>query len=225
MTKREVIVTADGSTTLVDPELNETYHSRHGAVTESDHVFIRNGLNKLIEDGKNQIRLLEIGFGTGLNALLTINRLTPDLELHYTTLEPFPIEPEIVDQLSFPGVEWNIDLKQVLDNLHSASWNISEEIVKGFTLHKIDEPLMSWQPADTGYDLIYFDAFAPSKQPDLWEEEVFAKLYALSSKGAILVTYCAQGQFRRHLRSAGFTVEVLEGPPGKREMTRATKPF
>lgn len=226
--KIEVRTTADGSPTLYVPALNEHYHSHHGAAQESRHVFIAAGLQPLLEAGLGQpdrppLRLLEVGLGTGLNALLTLGAAqAAGAAVTYDGYETVPLPSATVAALA---PQWATEpaLGQAFDHLHTAPWNEEFSLVPGFTLTKIQVQLQAAALPTGYYDLIYFDAFAPEKQPELWTEDVFAKLYAAAAAGAVLVSYCAQGQFRRNLRAAGWFTEKLPGPPGKREMTRARK--
>jgi tRNA U34 5-methylaminomethyl-2-thiouridine-forming methyltransferase MnmC len=224
--KIEVRTTADGSPTLYVPALNEHYHSHHGAAQESRHVFIEAGLRPLLAAGLGQqqpLRLLEVGLGTGLNALLTMEAAqAAGAALTYDGYETVPLPPATVAALA---PQWAAEptLGQAFDHLHTAPWNEEFSLAPGFTLTKIQVQLQAAALPTGYYDLIYFDAFAPEKQPELWTEDVFAKLYAAAAPGAVLVSYCAQGQFRRNLRAAGWLTEKLPGPPGKREMTRARK--
>lgn len=205
----KIIVTSDGSNSLLNTELDETYHSRHGAVQESVHVFINNGLDKI---QGNEISILEIGFGTGLNALLTA---LSDKKISYTSLEAFPLDKEVFDSL-------NYEPKNLLQQLHSAVWDEWVQVNPNFTLKKIHTTLQEVSLTDK-YDLIYFDAFAPSKQPEMWELPILKKVCDTLTPGGIFVTYCAKGQLKRDLKSLGMEVETLPGPPGKKEMVRGTK--
>ncbi|TVT40749.1 tRNA (5-methylaminomethyl-2-thiouridine)(34)-methyltransferase MnmD [Hymenobacter setariae] len=226
----EVRTTADGSPTLYVPALNEHYHSHHGAAQESRHVFIAAGLQPLLAAGLGQpdegpVCILEIGLGTGLNALLTIEAaVEAQAIIDYDGYETNPLPLAIVAALA-PQWDNNNFLKAAFEQLHTAPWGWDESFqfdeVRRMT--KIQQPIQNADLPINRYNLIYFDAFAPEKQPELWTEDVFAKLYAAAAPGAVLVSYCAQGQFRRNLRAAGWLTEKLPGPPGKREMTRARK--
>ncbi len=221
----EIRQTKDGSNTLYVPELNEHYHSVHGALQESLHVFIKYGLEDMITS-KKDIKILEIGFGTGLNAILTYPfALAKKAFIQYDTLEKFPLEKEVVDQLQFDKIIDNPELHEVYQNMHQAPWNKPVDLIPYFTLQKMHETLEEFIAPQSYYDLVYFDAFAPEKQPELWSEEMFVKLFNATRPGGVLVTYCAKGSFKRSLKAAGFIVEALPGPPGKREMTRGTKPL
>jgi tRNA U34 5-methylaminomethyl-2-thiouridine-forming methyltransferase MnmC len=231
--KIEVRTTGDGSPTLYVPALDEHYHSHHGAAQESRHVFIEAGLAPLLAAGLGQnglLRVLEVGLGTGLNALLTLEAAQATGALiEYDGYETFPLPAAAVAALASQWTDNNaadtrFTFSIAFKQLHAAPWGSVVEIDETLFLTKIQQPV---QQADLGadlYNLIYFDAFAPEKQPELWTEDVFARLYAAAAPGAVLVSYCAQGQFRRNLRAAGWLTEKLPGPPGKREMTRARKP-
>jgi tRNA U34 5-methylaminomethyl-2-thiouridine-forming methyltransferase MnmC len=227
--KIEVRTTADGSPTLYVPALDEHYHSRHGAAQESRHVFIAAGLAPLLaarlgHPDQPPLRLLEIGLGTGLNALLTLEEArVARVAIAYDGYETVPLPADAVAALA---PQWQADAlaSQAFAQLHAAPWGEPLALLPGFSLTKILAEVQSADLPASYYDLIYFDAFAPEKQPELWTEDIFAKLYAAAAPGAVLVSYCAQGQFRRNLRAAGWLTEKLPGPPGKREMTRARKP-
>ncbi len=226
--KVEVRTTADGSPTLYVPALNEHYHSHHGAAQESRHVFIAAGLMPLLDAGLGQpgqppLRLLEVGLGTALNALLTLEAAQASgAAITYDGYETLPLPPVTVAALAS---QWDSmpALSQAFYQLHAAPWGEAVALAPGFSLTKIQAPVQTAALPAEQYNLFYFDAFAPEKQPELWTEEVFARLYAAAAPGAVLVSYCAQGQFRRNLRAAGWLTEKLPGPPGKREMTRARK--
>ncbi|KAA9340295.1 tRNA (5-methylaminomethyl-2-thiouridine)(34)-methyltransferase MnmD [Adhaeribacter soli] len=222
--KVEVKQTNDGSHTLYVPALNEHYHSVHGALQEALHVFIKHGLEPVLANATTPINLLEIGFGTGLNAILTLQAfLTQKHSVLYDTLEKYPLPEEVIAQLQFENFILNPELLAYFRKLHAAPWNTEAAIRPNFTLQKLHADLENFAlPANT-YDLVYFDAFAPEKQPELWTDEIFAKIGQALKPGGVLVSYCAKGSFKRSLKAAGLTVEALPGPPGKREMTRARK--
>ena len=231
--KRELQLTADGSHTLFIPEMDEHYHSVNGAVQESRHVFIEAGLHHL---ERKEIVVLEIGFGTGLNALLTLEAAEQEKRpVHYTGIELYPLTWEEVDALGYSD-------NPLFKQLHTAPWEEDVKISPYFTLRKIqadansDKVLVISDKHDTTHsslitntlslnpDLVYFDAFAPEKQPEMWNEQLFHSLYVSMNTGGILTTYCAKGVIRRMLQAVGFLVERLPGPPGgKREILRATK--
>lgn len=227
--KVEVRVTGDGSVTLYVPALDEHYHSHHGARQESEHVFIRAGLAPLLDAGLGQpcarpLHLLEVGLGTGLNALLTLRYAhAAGAAVAYDGLETQLLPAAIVAALAPEWARRTAEDSAVFLRLHAAPWDEMQPLAPSFFLTKMQQGLESATLHAAYYNLIYFDAFAPEKQPELWTEAVFAKLYAAAAPGAVLVSYCAQGQFRRNLRAAGWRTEKLPGPPGKREMTRARK--
>ncbi|MDR3142419.1 MAG: tRNA (5-methylaminomethyl-2-thiouridine)(34)-methyltransferase MnmD [Tannerellaceae bacterium] len=208
-------LTADGSHTLFIPGMDEHYHSINGAIQESYHVFIKAGLLQM----KNNVRILEIGFGTGLNAFLTL--LHTGIPVEYYTIELYPLPLEIIRSLNYgkilcPGKE------ELFLSLHTAAWDTPVKISSLFTLHKIrGDSNTRTLPGNTG--LVYFDAFAPGKQPEMWNQAIFNKLYQSMIHNGILATYCAKGSVRRMMQEAGYSVERIPGPPGKREMLRATK--
>lgn len=216
-----IITTGDGSHSLYHEELHETYHSTHGALRESEHVFIEAGFNRINVD-KKQIQLLEIGFGTGLNAWLTAKSSEKNgIMVNYFSLEPFPISSQVYHSLSFG--ETTAAEQNLLQQLHESPWEIETPIHPYFNLHKSTTRLQTFE-TDIKFDLIYYDAFGPPAQPEMWTKELLQKISNMMNSGGILVTYCAKGQVRRDLQSSGLTVERLPGPPGKREMLRAIKP-
>lgn len=227
--KRIIERTEDGSATLFVPELNEHYHSVKGARTESQHIFIDMGLRACAD---SQPRVLEIGFGTGLNALLTLEAAEQEQRpVHYTGIELYPLDWEEVNTLGYSD-------NPLFKKLHTAPWEEEIKISPNFTLRKIkgdanvvisDERLVintHLSPITIPLlpNIVYFDAFAPEKQPEMWSEQLFRSLYVHMNTGGILTTYCAKGMIRRLLQTVGFRVERLPGPPGgKREILRATK--
>jgi tRNA U34 5-methylaminomethyl-2-thiouridine-forming methyltransferase MnmC len=222
MSDVKIILTADGSHSLLNTTLNETYHSVHGAVQESNHVFIKNGLEFFCHRSTPAlIDIFEMGFGTGLNAWLTAKYGTQvNRHINYTSLELFPLPEEIWRQLNYAGRD---DSRLLFDQLHQAPWTKKTLIQPNFSLHKINAALTDVSFEDASFDLVYFDAFAPSKQPDLWHFSVLEKIVLTLRSGGIFVTYCAKGQLKRDLKSIGLSVETLPGPPGKKEMVRALK--
>lgn len=217
MSSLKIITTQDGSHSLLNEQLNETYHSVHGAIQESLHVFIKHGL-VFVSQRKSSIHILEVGFGTGLNALLTLQHSATSIQ--YTTLEAFPVEENIWMKLNYVESE---DSKKQFEQLHRARWNETENISSNFVLRKLHTTLQQVELELNQYDLIYFDAFAPNKQPEMWELPVLQKIANAMKSGGLFVTYCAKGQLKRDLKNAGLTVETLQGPPGKREMVRGVK--
>lgn len=213
----EIITTKDQSKSLYHTELDETYHSRHGAVQESEHIFIKHGL--LASPLKN-LKILEFGFGTGLNCLLTLIHGN-DKTIQYTSIEKYPISVDTALELDYTNqlaIENN--LVQVI---HEATWNKTHIIRNNFTIHKIQSDFRSALLETMEYDLVYFDAFSPNSQPELWSEEIFSKVFRSMKLNSSLTTYCCKGEIRRRLEKTGFTVEKLPGPPGKREFIRARK--
>lgn len=215
-----IIDSADGSHTILSETYGVTYHSRHGAITETEHVFIQMGLHWKAQE-KNEISVLEVGFGTGLNAFMSL--LEAERQgwiIHYQSLETHPVSMEQVAVLNYPDMLQVPERASDFIQLHSLEWNRPHALSRHFLLEKTLAPLQDFQPERT-FDVIFFDAFAPQAQPEMWEEGIFEKLAKAMNPGGGLVTYCAQGEFRRRLRRAGFSTERLPGPPGKREMTRA----
>lgn len=222
--RTEIRETKDGSTTLYVPELNEHYHSINGALQESLHVFIQAGLEHVLE-GQSQVRLLEVGFGTGLNALLSLQHILHQQKtVQYTTLEKYPLSWDLVAAMHFEKFIQDPALMLYLPQLHKAPWEEAVALLPNFELKKHQAALESHPLPAQYYHLIYFDAFAPEKQPELWTDEIFQCLYESLQPGGVLVSYCAKGSFKRSLKAAGFTLEALPGPAGKREMTRARRP-
>lgn len=218
----KIILTEDGSHSLFSEDFNETYHSFHGAVQESNHVFLKEGLSFLEE--RDEIRVFEVGFGTGLNALLSACWASKEnKKIVYDSVEAYPVGKEIIDKLNYPGI---IDCSQSIEwfkALHQASWDQLHELNHYFKFRKIQSKLQAVS-FEKKYDIIFFDAFAPNKQADMWELNIIQNMFNLLNAGGVLVTYCAKGQFKRDLNTAGFQVASLSGPPGKKEMVRALKP-
>ena len=213
-----LVITEDGSHTLYNDQFGEHYHSTHGAIQESMHVFISSGLR---QHTKKELRILEIGFGTGLNAFLScIESIKGDLSIRYTAIELYPLRLEEVVEINYSNI---LGYSAEFKILHESPWENQIQITPSFNLHKkkVDLELVNLQES---YDLIFFDAFSPEVQPELWTESVFKKLASTSSPGAILTTYSAKGVVRRTLEGVGYMVERIPGPPGKREILRATWP-
>jgi len=217
--KPKLVESWDGSHTLRVESLNEYYHSHKGALRESQHVFLQMGLHELME--RQRIRILEVGFGTGLNALLTA--LSDGPEIHYLTLETYPLSMELVEQLNYPDLVQDPRASTLFKQLHESPWEESVSLTDRFTLKKRKCPIQDLRDIEK-VDLVYYDAFAPHAQPELWEPSIWTQLFDQMNSDGYLVTYCAKGQVRRDMIAAGFEVERLEGPPGKREMLRAKKP-
>ena len=222
--ERSIIITKDGSHTIAIPEMQVAYHSHHGAIQESMHVFIMAGLQAIAPREDHVTRILEMGFGTGLNALLTLAETERSQQrIHYTTVEKFPLSITDVAGLNYCQQLNRPDLQTVFEKIHECEWETDRHINKRFTLKKYRTSLtefMLQQPVH----LVYFDAFAPTAQPELWTPEIFERVFGWMEPGGILVTYCSKGDVRRAMQAAGLRVEKLVGPPGKREMVRATKP-
>jgi tRNA U34 5-methylaminomethyl-2-thiouridine-forming methyltransferase MnmC len=228
MQNLKVIDTGDGSHTLLNLEMDETYHSRHGALRESKHVFIRQGLDYLLSSQPDlqSIRIFEMGLGTGLNLILTIAHAlrNPDKTYHYTTLEAFPLKQEIISELNYGELLESEQLKNIFQQVHTLAWEQEQEVLPNFSLTKRIQTLENYTMPDNNCDLVYYDAFAPNKQPELWSFEILKKVCGFLSAGGVFVTYSAKGQLKRDLRSLGLLVETLPGPPGKAEMVRASNP-
>ncbi|MFZ4786380.1 MAG: tRNA (5-methylaminomethyl-2-thiouridine)(34)-methyltransferase MnmD [Flavobacteriales bacterium] len=218
----DIILTGDGSHSLYNEELNETYHSRHGALRESRYVFIDQGL-ALVDPFTDPIRILEVGFGTGMNAVLTANFASEHhRHIQFSTLETLPLDTSITDQINVAKTigENNSELFKAL---HAAPWEQLTSIEPYFSIHKRETSLQNAELEAAYYDIIFYDAFGPQAQPEMWTRELFEKLYASLKPEGIFVTYCAKGQVRRDLQDIGFSMTRLPGPPGKREMLRGLK--
>jgi tRNA U34 5-methylaminomethyl-2-thiouridine-forming methyltransferase MnmC len=220
--KREFFTTGDGSVTIHLPEWNEQYHSKHGAIAEAIHVFIKTGLhNWLDQNSEKEVSILEIGFGTGLNTFLTLLEASrKNLQIKYTAIEAYPVLLSEIKQLNYVEL---LDASEFdFLKLHQVEWETFSEIHSSFQLKKQNKFFSEIEDEEI-YDLIYFDAFGARVQPELWTEEIFKKMISALIPGGILVTYAAKGSVRRAMQAVGFTVERLPGPPGKREMLRARK--
>ncbi len=220
--KREFLTTADGSVTIHLPEWNEQYHSKHGAIAEAQHVFIKTGLHYFVSRyGDEPVSILEIGFGTGLNAFLTsLEAERKNLQVEYTGIEAYPVEVSEVLKLNYP--QMLRASKKYFLKLHETKWETMSKITSNFRLAK-RKLFFSEIEYTNAFNIIYFDAFGARVQPDLWTEEIFRKMFNALNNNGILVTYSAKGSVRRAMQAVGFTVERLPGPPGKREMLRAVK--
>ncbi|MAO08870.1 MAG: SAM-dependent methyltransferase [Alteromonas sp.] len=220
--KREFFTTGDGSVTIHLPEWNEQYHSKHGAINEAVHVFIESGLQYFLQQRSiKNISILEIGFGTGLNALLTqIFSEEKQLSVHYTGVEAYPVALCEASKLNYPKLLNTPEAKFL--KLHEAIWHKPASLSENFYLTKREQFFSEIEDKEC-FHLIYFDAFGARVQPELWTETIFSKMYRALKKNGVLVTYSAKGSVRRALQSVGFNVERLPGPPGKREMLRAIK--
>lgn len=220
--RREIKLTEDGSKTLHIPEWNENYHSTHGAVQEAKHVFLKHGLAEKMN--QDEVRIFEVGFGTGLNAILTFEfSYGQDFNVFYDSIEAYPITNEEIQELDYESLFSDEEIKRIYKLMHSVSWDEKQKISDTFYLKKIHQKLENYSFEPESYDIIYFDAFGPRVQEGMWSKEHFEKLYQGLKPGGIFVTYCAKGQVKRDLKAVGFFVESLPGPPGKREMTRGRK--
>jgi tRNA U34 5-methylaminomethyl-2-thiouridine-forming methyltransferase MnmC len=217
----QIIETSDGSHSLYLPDLDETYHSRHGAIQESTHVFMAHGFRPILKQ-KNEINILEVGFGTGLNAILTLKELGgTEASVFYHSIEKHPLSLEIIQKLNYPILN-QLVTPDLFNQMHKTDWQRWEPITPHFSLFKDSCDLMDINLNDWA-DIVYFDAFGPRVQPEMWELDHLTKVSQALRVGGVFVTYCAQGQFKRTLRDLNFKIEILPGPPGKREMTRAVK--
>jgi len=216
----EVVLTSDFSSSVYSENFDALYHSKHGAIQESKHVFLSMGYDFFIKETCQQsIKILEIGFGTGLNAFLTLLESDKrNVFCDFTTLEAYPISQKIQNQLNYGE---KLGEKQLFQRIHSIEWGHATPLTSRFKLLKIKTLFEKYQ-SDEIFDVIYFDAFAPNTQEHLWEEEMMKKMFSVTKNGSILVTYCAKGKVRRTLEHVGFKVDRIPGPPGKREMIRAT---
>ena len=224
MSDVSVIQSGDGSDSVFSSLFNSSYHSRYGAVTESKCIFIDAGLDYFIKTRTPEttqiIKIFEMGFGTGLNAFLTyIYAFQRHIIVSYTTVEAYPLPIELVDTLNYSEL---MGFKDVFKSLHKSLWNHEISLNEHFKFTKIFSTLETYE-VNENFDIIYFDAFGPQSQPELWSDDVLNKMYRMLVSGGILTSFCAKGSFKRSLKSAGFTVESMPGPPGKREITRAMK--
>lgn len=222
--KRELLKTADGSMTIFLPEINEHYHSKHGALQEAQHVFINKGYHFFTEtNNKELINIMEIGFGTGLNCLLTfLEAAIKNINVNYTAVEAYPVAEQEWRAMKYDELILKDTNSQIFEKIHEASWDSAKQITDSFMLNKQKIKFEEITEIEK-FDLIYFDAFGPRVQPELWTENIFEIMYKSLKKEGVLVTYSAKGSVRRAMQSVGFSVERLEGPPGKREMLRSIK--
>ncbi|OXB25138.1 SAM-dependent methyltransferase [Flavobacterium tructae] len=218
--KREIIKTLDGSTTIHLQEWNESYHSKHGAIQEAKHVFIKNGLSLF---DAAPVSILEIGFGTGLNAFITfLESMQKQQQIDYVGVEAYPVDAKEVLEMNYVAELEAENYKDVFEKMHECEWNQKEVISADFMLTKRKQFFDEIDDFEI-FDLIYFDAFGYRVQPELWSTEIFRKMYQSLKPNGVLVTYAARGVVKRSMIEVGFTVEKLAGPPGKREMFRAFK--
>ena len=220
--EKEIITTSDGSHSIYLPKMNEHYHSKHGAIAESQHIFIHHGLLELAKQ-VDKVKIFEVGMGTGLNVLTTFQAaMQHDLEVEYDAIEAFPPEWDLISQLNYIE-QLKVDQK-LFQLIHQSEPEIKTWLSSKFSLVKFHENLEAFQLKSNYYDLIYFDAFAPEKQNEMWTEAIFEALFNALKEGGALVTYCVKGEIKRRLKGIGFQIEKLPGPKGgKREMLRARK--
>ncbi|MBM7072687.1 tRNA (5-methylaminomethyl-2-thiouridine)(34)-methyltransferase MnmD [Shewanella sp. 202IG2-18] len=227
MSKVELLLTKDGSHTVYNNKLDESYHAYNGALTESEFVYIENGFRYFLASKQTQshtlIRILEFGFGTGLNTVLTLKEsIQSGIHIDYVSTEPCPLPFDIIDSLNH-GKIFNNELNVYFSKIHQAQWNTEEQLTSSFRLHKVKSKLEDLPETTSPFDIIFYDAFAPSKQPDAWHIKTLQKCKSLLKDDGLIVTYCANGQFKRDLKSLGFKLDQIEGPMGRKEMTRAWK--
>ncbi|WP_147678567.1 tRNA (5-methylaminomethyl-2-thiouridine)(34)-methyltransferase MnmD [Algibacter pacificus] len=224
--KREVVITADGSSTIHLPDWDEQYHSKHGAIQEAYHVFIKHGLHYFYSENiksDKALSILEIGFGTGLNAFITLLEAEKlNLKIDYVGVEAYPVSTEEIRLLNYINELKAEANESVFKRLHEVAWNRKQEITTFFSIEK-QQKFFAEIEDEAVFNLIYFDAFGARVQPELWTEPIFKSMYKALKPNGVLVTYAAKGSVRRAMQAVGFTVERLEGPPGKREMLRGSK--
>ena len=218
--KREIIITNDGSTTIHIPDWNENYHSTHGAIQEAKHVFIKNGLD--LFHNQNSISILEIGFGTGLNAFITFLETLNKEEVNYEGVEAYPVALDEVKQMNYVSELQANQYQEIFDKMHTCDWESKQIIAENFLLTKRKQFFQDIEDKSK-YNLIYFDAFGFPLQPELWSETIFKKMYDALLPNGVLVTYACRSVIKNAMLSVGFSIEKLPGAPGKREMLRATK--
>ena len=218
--KKEIILTRDGSSSIFLPELNETYHSRFGAIQEAKHVFIKNGLSFFND---KSVSILEIGFGTGLNAFITfLETLETHQNINYVGVEAYPVAIEIIENLNYVSALNATAYQSIFDEMHLSDWESVNRIATHLNLTKRKQKFEEISDSNT-FNLIYFDAFGFDVQPELWSEAIFQKMYEALLPNGVLVTYACRTSIKKAMINAGFKVEKLQGAPGKREMLRAFK--
>lgn len=224
MKEKQFLITEDGSHTLYIPELKETYHSIHGAIQESNYVYLEMGLNFFVgKEHKKNIKIFEVGFGTGLNALLVaIYAESNHINVQYESLDAFPLLSSEIIKLNYTDLIKHLQVAELFHKIHESPWDKWMEISPRFLLQKVSNTLQDYE-AQRQFDVCFYDAFAPSKQPEMWELAMLKKVWGLLGINGVFVTYCAKGQLKRNLKEIGFAVDSLPGPPGKFEMVRATK--
>lgn len=219
--EKKVILTGDGSKTIYLTEWNESYHSKHGALNEAQHVFINHGLAHF---EKNELVVFELGFGTGLNAILAYRfAVKNNVRINYVGIEAYPVSIEMLNVLNYSNL-LTVNENVIFTKMHEAEWEREVIFSELFTFRKVMQKIEDFREEKGVFDVIFFDAFGPRTQAHLWKPDILKKMIEMLRKNGVLTTYCAQGQFRRDLKSVGFTVVKLPGPPGKREMTKGIKP-
>lgn len=219
--QQEIFLTGDGSHSIRVPQLNVSYHSRHGAMAESDHIFIRSGFNLLLN--QKNIAVFEMGFGTGLNAMLTFIA-AGNRTVYYEAVEQYPVDVKTAHGLNYTEILNRSDLHPVFMKMHGNAWNEPLNVSSDFILHKRIGSIIDMNLVGS-FDIIYFDAFDPVTQPELWTVAIFRKLFAVLRPGGMLLTYCSKSIVRKAMQEAGFIVEKIAGPKGKREIVRAFSPL
>ena len=217
--KKHLVTTADGSSSIYIPEMDEHYHSSNGAIQEALHVFLKNGIKRF--EAKD-LTIFELGFGTGLNALISMIHSSSSRKVNYHSIEAYPVESELIKGINYCQIIGD-KYQESFSLLHSCDWENVHQITSDFSFKKIHSKIEDYQLQENYYDIIFYDAFGPKAQSEMWEIDILEKMYAGLKKGGELVTYCAQGQFKRNLKAIGFEVIALPGPPGKREMTIGVK--
>jgi tRNA U34 5-methylaminomethyl-2-thiouridine-forming methyltransferase MnmC len=221
--ERKIIITEDGSNSIYAKELDEHYHSVHGAVQESRHIFIRSGLHAAALKF-NDLNILEVGFGTGLNALLTqVDPIVDGRKVNYVALEPYPLPVKLAANLNYCSTLEYTSFEEQFLLMHNCHSGFPVSLTENFIFKRVEARIEEVELANSEFHLVYFDAFSPQVQPELWTTEIFFTIYTCMKPGGIIVTYSCKGSVKRALKTAGFRVENLPGPPGKREITRAIK--
>ncbi len=221
----KIITTEDGSHSLYNTTLNETYHSFHGAVQESKYVFLKQGLDYFVQQNSpNKIRVFEMGFGTGLNALLSYQWAVENkIIVEFNTIEAFPVPVEQAETLNYVQLLQDESLGTVFSILHQLPWEAAHELHQYFKFHKWHGKIENRHLGEDQFDVIFFDAFAPNKQGEVWGLPILESIANSMAAQGVFVTYCAQGQLKRNLKSLALEVQTVPGPPGKKEMVRASK--
>jgi len=217
--KKHLVTTADGSSSIYIPEMDEHYHSSNGAIQEALHVFLKYGINQA---EKGDLKIFELGFGTGLNALIAMIHSSSERRINYHSIEAYPIDNELIKGVNYCdllGAKYQV----VFDEMHHCAWGKEQEVTANFILKKIHAKIQDYELKENFYDIIFYDAFGPRAQSEMWQLAILEKMFKGLKVGGKLVTYCAQGQFKRNLKTLGFVVKAFPGPPGKREMTVGEK--